>query len=96
MFLRNENVKEVLAFRGEDVLLMCEFIGGRPKPIVSWMFDQKLINPNGNEKYSLSSTFDTLKIKSVTNSDKGLYTCILSNGFHAQKISNLTLTILGE
>jgi hypothetical protein len=94
--LGTENVKEILAYRGENVLLKCEFVGGRPKPIVSWMFEQKLIDTNENEKYSLSSTYDTLEIKDVKKLDNGLYTCILSNGYHAQKLTNLTLKVLGE
>lgn len=96
MFLNTDAVKEILAYKGEHVLLKCEFSGGRPKPIVSWMFGQKLIHPSESEKYSLSSTYDTLEIKDVKNSDNGLYTCILSNGYHAQKFSNLTLKVLGE
>ena len=81
-------ISQVLVSRGERVVLKCEFSNGKPKPIVSWMFNGILINANAQN--------ESVEIKEARKADSGVYTCILSNGYHSQKTSNLTLKVLGE
>ena len=92
MFVNTE-VKEVLANKGERIFFNCEFNGGRPKPIVNWMFNETFIR--SNDKYS-THQYNTLEIKETRKEDSGVYTCILSNGYHPQKILNFTLKVLGD
>ena len=94
MFTIKTGKREILAKKSEKVSLKCEFSGGRPKPLVSWMFNGALIESNQNKKYYVDK--NTLEIRNATKTDSGIYTCILSNGYHTQQQFNLTLKVFGN
>ena len=90
-----EPIKSVLTVKKyENVLIKCEYNDGKPKPIVSWLFNGLLLNILNDQKYS--ADHNILSIKNVTAEDSGIYSCVLSNGFHKQVNYNYTLNVLGK
>lgn len=94
MYINEPSIKTFKAKKHETVVLKCEYRGGKPEPVTSWLFNGQLLNTIGNEKYS--SELSSLKIKNAMKSDNGVYTCLLSNGYHPQQSLNLTLVIIGN
>jgi hypothetical protein len=74
-------------------MLKCEYRGGKPEPITSWLFNGNLLNTFSN-KYA--TELNILTINGVSKADGGIYTCILSNGYHAQQSLNFTLSVRGK
>jgi hypothetical protein len=94
MYIIEPAQRVIKARKFESVTLKCEYRGGKPEPITSWLFNGNLLNTMSSVKYS--SELNILKINNVLKSDSGVYTCILSNGYHPQQSLNLSLVVLGK
>ncbi|GFQ96762.1 hemicentin-1 [Trichonephila clavata] len=81
---------------GETVIFTCS-ASGSPKPSISWgkyLGDEnQWIVINSNEDYIIEDKESSLKIKSLSYEDSGLYKCIASNAVKPNISANFTLTI---
>ncbi|GFV73983.1 titin, partial [Trichonephila clavipes] len=81
---------------GESVTFTCS-ASGSPKPSISWKKylgdENKWIVINSNEDYITEDKESSLKIKSLSYEDSGLYKCIASNAVKPNISANFTLTI---
>lgn len=94
MYIIEPSHKTFKAKKHEQVVLKCDYRGGKPEPVASWLFNGQLLNTIGSQKYT--SEQSTLKINNAMKSDNGVYTCLLSNGYHSQQSLNLTLIVIGR
>ncbi|VEN58655.1 unnamed protein product, partial [Callosobruchus maculatus] len=62
---------------GNDVILPCKFVGN-PKPSVVWIDPYSKVIESDGEKYSVSQDGE-LKIRAISWSDMGPYTCAVEN-----------------
>ena len=89
-----EPAKSILTSKKNDnAVIKCEYEGGKPKPIISWLFNGDLIDILNTAKYSADQNM--IHIKNADKNDSGIYTCVLSNGFHDQIKYNYTLHVIG-
>lgn len=93
MYIIEPAQRTIKARKHDSVTFKCDYRGGKPEPVTSWLFNGQLLSPLNTEKYT--SEASSLKINNVLKSDNGVYTCILSNGYHPQQSLNLTLVVIG-
>ncbi|GFU28491.1 titin [Nephila pilipes] len=81
---------------GETVSFTCS-ASGSPKPRISWEKysdnEKKWIVMNSNQDSNIEDKESSLKIKSLSYEDSGLYKCIASNAVKPNISANFTLTI---
>ncbi|XP_061827041.1 junctional adhesion molecule 2b isoform X1 [Nerophis lumbriciformis] len=72
-------------FVGSDLELLCKDQLSVPPAKYSWYKDNKVLMSSSNMAYSMDSHKGTLKLKSVSKVDSGMYRCESSNSVGAPK-----------
>jgi len=83
------------AYLGDVVLLPCS-IDGAPTPVVTWMKDDRDLEPLGSANLLLHAESGILEIRSVQFSDFGRYRCRASNGERSKMSAEAVLTQNGD
>ena len=86
-------MNKLIAKKTDNILFGCKHNDARPRPLISWTFNDTIIRKT-DKKYSIEK--NTLLVKNISNKDQGVYKCILSNNYHPDQTINYTLQIHGK
>ena len=93
MMIIEPNNEEILAREDDEIELKCDFIGGKPKPTVEWLFNELPLE-HFDDKY-LENDY-ALVVNNLNLNDSGNYTCILTNKYHRPQRLVLSLIVFGK
>lgn len=96
MLIASKSDKWLTSKKSDDLTLNCDYSGGKPDPVVSWLYNGKLIEISNNNHQKYSAELNNLTVKNVQLEDDGIYSCILSNGYHKSQSVNFTLNVIGK
>jgi len=74
---------------GESVVLHCEVLGN-PQPTISWNKDD---HPLDNDNDHIILRKKMIKIRHISTSDQGRYTCVATNSIGKQANHSATVTV---
>lgn len=74
----DETQNELKVTENETTELEC-FVEGNPKPLILWIKDGHVLNPDIEKHYMIFHNGQLLQIHGIKPSDAGLYTCVASN-----------------
>lgn len=78
----------------DSINLNCDYIEADPRPQITWYLNDTQIKTENTKKFKVES--NSLFINKLSFQDKGLYKCILSNGFYKDKSLIYNLNVFGK